>query len=387
MKKGIIIFTAIFGLVACSSDKLEELKKEKETLNTSILESESRIKEIDEEIVKLGDVEKVEYPDVTATKIKSETFEHFIKIQGVVEAGSMVMVIPEVGGVITNLPVQGKEGSEIKKGELIARFDSEAVANNIAELDVQIQLAETMMNKQQKLYDQGLGNIIQLDQAKGQYESLKKTKESLLTQKGKFNLTAPFDGIIEKVYVVQGQMAGPSTGIIMLVGKKERKVVAKISETYLKNLNKGAKVTVEFPVLGQSIDSLEVTRVGGFVDPVNRTIDLDVKLNNFNPEKHVPNLMANIKVRDKMVENALLIPSKVILKGSEQSSYVFVLNKDEESSTDSIQRYAVSKRIIELGDMYDGKTIVTKGLSAGDVVIDRGRADVSEGNIVEVSDF
>ena len=43
--------------------------------------------------------------------------------------------------------------------------------------------------------------------------------------------------------------------------------------------------------------------------------------------------------------------------------------------------------MIELGDMYDGKTIVTKGLKAGDVVIDRGRADVSEGNIVEVSDF
>ena len=74
-----------------------------------------------------------------------------------------------------------------------------------------------------------------------------------MTQKGKFNLTAPFDGIIEKVYVVQGQMAGPSTGIIMLVGKKERKVVAKISETYLKNLNQGAEVTVEFPVLGERL--------------------------------------------------------------------------------------------------------------------------------------
>ena len=95
----------------------------------------------------------------------------------------MVMVIPEVGGVITNLPVQGKERIEIKKGELIARFDTEAVANNIAELDVQIDLAETMMNKQQKLYDQGLGNIIQLDQAKGQFESLKKTKESLVDSK------------------------------------------------------------------------------------------------------------------------------------------------------------------------------------------------------------
>lgn len=359
MKKSIIAIGVAALMVACSPAESEKNQEDK----------------------------SVDFPDVTVTTIQSETFEHFIKVQGVVEAGAMVMVIPEVGGVITNLPVQGKEGTEIKKGALIARFDSEAVANNIAELDVQIQLAETMMNKQQQLYDQGLGNIIQLDQAKGQFESLKKTKESLLTQKGKFNLTAPFDGIIEKVYVVQGQMAGPSTGIIMLVGKKERKVVAKISETYLKNLNQGARVSVEFPVLGETMDSLEVTRVGGFVDPVNRTIDLDVKLKNFDSSKHVPNLMANIMVRDKVVENALLIPSKVILKGSEQTSYVYVVGENEENSNDSIKRYEVSKRVIEIGDMYDGKSIVTKGLKVGDVVIDRGRGDVSEGSIVEISDF
>lgn len=387
MKKGIILIAAVLGMMACESDKVKQLNDEKDALHTTITESETRLKEIEEEMHKLGDVKLVEYPNVTVTKIQSETFEHFIKIQGVVEAGAMVMVIPEVGGVITNLPVQGKEGMEIKKGELIARFDSETVANNIAELDVQIDLAETMMNKQQKLYDQGLGNIIQLDQAKGQFESLKKTKQSLLTQKGKFSLTAPFDGIIEKVYVVQGQMAGPSTGIIMLVGKKERKVVAKISETYLKNLHQGSEVTVEFPVLGETLDSLEVTRVGGFVDPVNRTIDLDVKLKNFNVERHVPNLMANIKVRDNVVPNALLIPSKVILKGSEQSSYVFVLTKNEEKSNDSIPRYEVSKKVIKIGDMYNGKTIVLDGLKAGDIVIDRGRGDVSEGSIVEVSDF
>jgi hypothetical protein len=58
-----------------------------------------------------------------------------------------------------------------------------------------------------------------------------------------------------------------------------------------------------------------------------------------------------------------------------------------ESSNDSLVRYEVSKRVIEIGDMYNGKTIVTSGLKVGEMVIDRGRSDVSEGNIVEVSDF
>ena len=49
--------------------------------------------------------------------------------------------------------------------------------------------------------------------------------------------------------------------------------------------------------------------------------------------------------------------------------------------------YNPSKLEIEIGDMYQGKTIVTKGLNAGDIVIDRGRSDVNAGNIVEISDL
>jgi RND family efflux transporter MFP subunit len=297
----------------------------------------------------------------------------------------MVMVVPEVGGIITSLNV--KEGQTITAGSVIASFDSRNIASSKEELQAQMDVAVIMRDKQQTLYDQGLGNIIQLEQARGQVTALEKAMNSLQVQGSKFSVKAPFTGIVEKVYVVKGQVAGPTTPIIMLVGEDERKIVAKISETYLKNLGKGAMVSVDFPVLNEVIDSLEVSRVGGFVDPVNRTIDLEVNLPKFNSEKHVPNLMANINVRDNIVENAILIPSKVILKGAGQSSHVMILEESKENSNDSLKRYIVSKRDIQIGDMYEGKTIVTKGLMKGDVVIDRGRADVNVGNIVEISEL
>lgn len=384
MKKVIIWISASLLMISCQTDELEALKTEKSALETTINESTTKLNEVNEKINKIESTEKVDYPDVTAVTVANENFEHYISLQGQVEAGNMVMVIPEVGGVITYLPVQGSEGKIIKKGELIAKFDSETVGNNIKELDVQIELAKVMYDKQQKLYDQGLGNVIQLEQTKGQWEALKQTKESLQTQKGKFNLVAPFDGIIEKVYVVQGQMAGPTSPIIMLVGLKERKVVASISEIYLKNLNKGAMVEIEFPALEQTMKNLKVSRVGGFIDPVNRTIDMEVNLDSFNYEKHVPNLMAKIRVRDLEIPEAIVIPSKVILKGSDQSSFVYVLNKNVEKS-DSIDRFEVVKTPIETGAMYNGKIVVNKGLKAGDKIVDRGRLDVYEGYTVEVT--
>ena len=386
MKKSIILIAFAALITSCGGTELEALQAEKAELETTITTSTTKLIEVKEKINKLSKDELTDYPDVTVVKTMNETFEHYIKIQGVVEADNMVMVIPEVGGVITSLSVS--EGDTIKAGKVIATFDSRNIASSKEEIEAQMDVAIIMRDKQQKLYDQGLGNILQLEQAKGQVSSLEKAMNSLRVQGSKFNVTAPFSGIVEKVYVVKGQVAGPTSPIIMLVGEKGRKVVAKISETYLKNLNEGSQVSVEFPVLGETMDSLKVTRVGGFVDPVNRTIDLEVKLNDrFNTKKHVPNLMANVKVRDKEIKNALLIPSKVILKGAGQTSHVMVLNLSEEKSNDSIKRYEVSKKIITIGDMYEGKTIVTSGLKVGDIVIDRGRADVNEGNIVEIADI
>ncbi len=386
MKKSIIIIGIATLLSSCGVSELEKLQAEKADLESTINSSTARLSEVKEEISKLSEDEETDYPDVTVVKTTQETFEHFIKIQGVVEAGEMVMVTPEVGGVISSLNV--KEGQRVTKGTVLATFDSKDISSSKAEINTQLDVAIKLRDKQQKLYDQGLGNILQLDQAKGQVASLEQALKSLSVQGGKFKVEAPFTGVVEKVYVVKGQVAGPASPLVMLVGEGERKVVAKISETYLKNLETGAQVSVEFPILGQVIDSLSVTRLGGFVDPVNRTIDLEVNLlNKFNVDKHVPNLTANIKVRDNVIPNALLVPSKVILKGAEQSSHVFVLTASTENSNDSVTRYEVSKKVIQIGDMYEGKTIVTSGLNAGEIVIDRGRADVNEGNIVEIADF
>jgi hypothetical protein len=60
------------------------------------------------------------------------------------------------------------------------------------------------------------------------------------------------------------------------------------------------------------------------------------------------------------------------------------MSKDIESSNDSIVRYSLKKVVVTTGDMYDGKTIVTSGLKANEMVVNRGRSDVYEGNVVEL---
>ncbi len=326
--------------------------------------------------------EEKDYADITVAIAEKGVFEHFISVQGVVETDQIVQVVPEVGGLITSLPVKKKEGELVKKGELLASIDNSIISSNANEIDEQIELAKYLYEKQKSLFEKGVGTELAYKQAEGQYNSLLKSKASLQTQKGKYNVYAPFDGIVERVDAVQGQMAGPSTPIAMIVGLTNKKIKANISETYLAYLATGAKVSAEFSALNETMNGLEVSRIGGFVDPSSRTIQIEINL----PinEKLVPNLTSTVKIRDYVDSNAVMLPSKVILKGANNTSYVYVTKVNEEKSNDSIVRYDVIRKNVKLGKSYDGNIIVTEGIEPGDEVVERGRTEVYEGIVVEV---
>lgn len=374
-KIALIPFTfASLWLASCGGENssLEDLKIKQAIIEAEIQSKQKELLTIGEEIRVLDTVnsEAISYPRVSVVELKNQVFNHFFEIQGSLEAEKNVMVVPESGGLIKTLSV--KEGQYINKGQTIASFDSEIIASNIKELEEQLELSKYLYEKQKSLMDQGVGTEINFKQAEGQYQSLQKTLNTLKTQKGKFVLSAPFSGYVEKVFPVVGEMAGPSSPIIQLIDLSGMKATANISEIYLRKLNANSLVNVFFPALDIELKELSVKRIGKYVNPVNRTVMLEVTIPK--PEENmVPNLMTVMNVRDYRNEKAIVVPSSVILKDANQDSYVYLLK-------DNI---AVQTKI-EIGQSYKGKTEVLKGLADGDKVVDKGARKLVDGDIVTV---
>lgn len=366
---------AIASLISCESSDLDQLKAEQSTLESEIKSKQSKLEELVIKIAELDttNLDEIYLPRVSVVSLKTDTFNHFFEIQGAIEAVKNVMVVPEAGGLIKTLSV--KEGQYVSKGQTIASFDSKVIASNIKELEEQLSLAKYMFEKQQSLMDQGVGTEINFKQAEGQYKALQKTLSTLKTQKGKFVLKAPFSGYVEQVFPVVGQMAGPSTPIIQLIDLNKMNITASISESYLKKLNDKSLVNVFFPALDVQLNSLPIKRIGQFVNPVNRTVTMEVSIPKAQ-KNMIPNLMAVMNVRDYQNTKAIIVPSSVILKDSKQDSYVYVLKSDGK----------VKQTKVKLGQSYKGKTEVLNGLSDGDQVINKGARKLVDGDEVAVVD-
>lgn len=363
MKKHIILIPAlaIVFLQSCgenSLDNLEILQNDKKGLVSQMTALQTEIDDLDKEIEKLDTTLMDDAKKVSVITIEKEVFEHYFEIQGAVEADKNIIVVPEVGGLISQLYVH--EGDHIKKGDNIARINSDVLASNMNELEEQLELAKYMYEKQKSLNDQGVGTELALKQAEGQYNTLQQTIKSLKTQQGKFVLKAPFDGYVEQVFPVQGEMAGPTSPIIRLISLNKMSVKADISEAYLKGIDNNSVAQVRFPALETDpIMGLKLKRIGKFVNPVNRTITVEVDIPT-TTKNLVPNLMSILKIRDFVDSAALVVPTNVIRKDLETPTVYVVKGGD-----------AIKTEVV-LGKNSGDYTIIESGISEGDRLIEKG---------------
>ena len=321
-----------------------------------------------------GEAEKEEepkalLPNVQAEEIVVQDFEHWVELQGSLQSENDVMLTPEMGGVIRS--IRFKDGDEVKKGQTIAVIDSDIISKNIDEVEVGLENAYFILEKQRALYQKGVGTAFDTTQAYNQVKSLVKKRQTLLAQAGKSIVTAPFSGVIEDVRQKEGEVGAPQIPLCHLVGLTDLTAKASISEAYLKNIGKGSRVQIEIPALDTLVTGLTVDRVSHYVNPMNRTYTVHIDIDN-ESESLLPNLVTRIKVMDKEIEKALVVPASAVQFDKDGNTYVFRLKEKED--------HFVSELImVDVLSSYNGMNAIDgEGLSKSDLIVTVGGEGIED---------
>ncbi len=311
---------------------------------------------------------------VTTVPVKLEDFQHYIEIQSNVEAEDLVFASSQMGGSILSLRV--KEGSHVSRGSLIATVDSEPIRKQIEQTENALALARDVFSRQDRLWKQKIGTEMQFLQAKNRVEQLEKTLELLQIQLKKANVYAPISGVVEKVILEAGELAGPGAPIVQILNPHKVKIVAQAPEIYTKSIRRGQRVKVIVPALDDFEFSAPVTLIGSSIHPANRTFKVEVATHSYKG-KLKPNLLAKIIVNDKTYPNVIAIPVDLIRQDVEGNDYVMTLETKDGVTV-------ARKTIIQTGDTYGGKIIVKQGLKETDVIIAEGASSLVDGELVKV---
>ena len=85
--------------------------------------------------------------------------------------------------------------------EVITKIDDGGLSQQLAQLEIQANLAKTTYERQQNLWNQKIGSEIQYLQAKSNYEAQAKAVAQLKSQIAKTYVKAPFSGTIDDIIV------------------------------------------------------------------------------------------------------------------------------------------------------------------------------------------
>ncbi len=385
MKKIYSLLLITLLLTSCGGDKkksvediiatnnLEKIRERKTALDIEQQAIAAQLKQLQAKIKELAPQERV--PLITTFKVKESTFNHYVELQGSVSTKQNLVIFPEYSGTLTRVFV--KEGQKVSKGQILAKIDDGGLNQQVAQLQIQADLAKTTFERQKRLWDQKIGSEIQYLQAKSSYEAQQQAVNQAKQQVAKTVVKAPFSGTIDDVITEQGSVVAPGQSqLFRIVNLENMYIETEVPERYISTIKAGKDVQIEFPILGKAMDA-KIRQAGNFINPANRSFKIEVAVSN-KDQSIKPNLTAKLKINDYTNDKAILIPQSIISENAEGEQYVFTIaNKTGETAK-------AKKDIITTGKTQGDYIEVLSGLEHGNEIINEGARSVTDGQNVKI---
>lgn len=323
-----------------------------------------------------------------------------IELPGQVRAAQRTdLSFEEVGGHIVELPVTGREGQKIMKGELLAQIDPtdfEATLHS-AEGDLGnaysvLNLAQTESERMEKM--KGINpDLVSTSMIERTREKLKQAQERLKTLETKVreaedlleysSLRAPFSGIVTRVLVEHLQKVEPGEPIVSLQDITHMEVLIEAPETLMaaaQSLGPNSiSAVARFPAAPGKEYPLTLKEAARIPDPATQTYQILLEIPIPKDINLKPGMTGTVTVSGKrpgIGKARVLIPAIAVLTDPDGKDYVWLVNAAE---------LRVHRRDVQMGRLAASDQVqILDGLVGGERIVVAGVRQLAEGRQVRL---
>ena len=314
-----------------------------------------------EELIKMVNVE--------TEVLSSEPFNSFLRLVGTVETSDDVQLSAEVSGKVFMHVVS--EGQKVQKGQTILRIDDAKLSQEVARLEAVVAQSETTWKRVQTLYEEeNIGSEIDYLNAKYAYDQNKSALSSLSVDLENTEIIAPFTGVVETIFVEEGEMVAPGMPVIRLIGATQFVISAGVPARYANVVELGDRVDVWFDTQVQDTLAGTIVYVANSIDPSNRTFKIDIRLPSGKTYYKV-DMIANLRLNTLSLNQAVVVSEEFVYSKGE--GYVMYVK-----GTNSEGKDIALERKVELGPSFKTEVVINRGLAPGDEIITIGSAFLND---------
>ncbi|MDQ3141706.1 MAG: efflux RND transporter periplasmic adaptor subunit [Bacteroidota bacterium] len=299
---------------------------------------------------------------------KAEAIDNKLQVSGTIYPNEKVDLKPEISGKITALYL--KEGSTVKKGQVLIRLNDADLRAQLKKTKSQIKLSGEKLKRYQELLKiQGIAQE-EFDNESNVLQSLRADEEVLYVQIARTRIIAPFDGILGLRQVSEGSYITSQQIVATIQQIDPIKVEFSIPERYAAFIKSGNGIKFTIEGSDKRFDG-KVYAYEPSIDMATRTLKVRAKAPNAH-YKIIPGSFANVEVVLDNIGQAVMVPSQAIvpiLKGQQ----VFLAKNGKATPV-----------AVETGIRNDIAIQILSGINPGDTVITTGIMGLRSGADIKI---
>ncbi len=310
-------------------------------------------------------------PDVNVVvmELYPRSISDRINLPGIVEPWVGYNVIARVPGEVLEKRID--KGAKVRAGDVLAVLDPRDY--EIARDAARAAYENARLTKQRldSLFKKKMVPRSQLDDISAQVERYKADFDSAELNLERCTICSPIAGIVNNVFIEEGQYANAGDPVVEVMQLDRVKVVVGIPESDVSEVRRVSEFAVSFDALGGKVFSARKHFLSVAGDPAARLYNLELVIDN--PDREIlPDMFARVDIVKSAFLESLSVPLYSIMTLDNEQT-VYVVN-DEKAHA----------RKIRLGIQEGWRVQVTEGLMPGDRLIVVGHRRVSDGQTVNV---
>jgi len=299
-----------------------------------------------------------------------------VTASGELEAEQRVNVSPKRQGVLVELFVE--EGDAVRRGQPLARMDSDDLRERLAELQAQVTSAEAQLNRSsrelernRRLFAQNAISQNDFDRVLSAFEvdraAVQASRQRLAArqvEKADLVVRAPFDGVVTQRFADPGAFVTPTTTAAAVAGATSSSIVelaqgleavAKVPESDIGRIRLGQDAEVRVDAFPERRFPARVKRITPRAVKLNNVTSFDVVLAfaEAQPELRI-GMTADIGFQTGRVQAETLVPTVAVVTEDGRPG-VLLVGKDNQPSFQPV----------ELGTSGGKDTQILSGLKPG----------------------
>ena len=294
---------------------------------------------------------------VSAYLPQYEVSKDALQLTGSILAFEETPLYTESSGRIIQLYLP--EGKSVKKSTLLIKLNDDELQAQAEKLEVDLRIAKSNLARQKALRAINANSAEEEETAQNAVDVIIAQQKIIQTQRAKFELRAPFDGVLGFSNLTVGSYVQPTTMLTTLKSIEKVKLEFSIPEKYAQQIKIGNQI--QFSIVGIDRNyNAKVYALDPQIDLNTRTLKVRAEVPN-QDRKLLPGAFAQIELVLGQTDKALFVPSQAIISDI-KGQKVFLVRNNTAVPTSVIAGYRTSDRIQIVEGINQGDTIITTGL-------------------------